>query len=185
MATLVRVEPKGFNGKQLALLEEARTILEKVINHDEFKKRVLNFSYPYSTGSLWWKKWYTSQGFRWNNGDDRQTIYTKVLSGDEMGTGSDQEIDVKITVYTGDAGVLGYTNPGTLRTWINSKFLDTASAAEIAGNLIHEYCHKTGYDHEYYYNSLRQYTVPYAIGYLVTEIARELAKKDPLFGLIC
>lgn len=178
MGTKVRVEATGFSSKQLEKLSEAAALLERVINSSAFAEEVLNFSYQYSTGALWWKRWFTSKNFRWNNGDTRAQVLEKILAGNELKSGADQEVDCIITLYTGDPGVLGYTYPSTLKTWINSHFFNDAPIYEIAGNLAHEYCHKLGYDHEYNRTSLRDYTAPYAIGYMVSRLGKEVLATD-------
>lgn len=169
----VTILSTDFTAPQNEKLLNAGKLLERVLNSTEFAQDVLDFQYSYTTGMLWWKNNYISTRFRWNNGDTNGKILDKILAGNELDTGDDGELDCKITLYTGDAGVLGYTNPNTLKTWINSHFFNQASLADVAGNIAHEYCHKIGYDHEFNYTSLRQYTVPYAVGYLVARLAKE------------
>jgi len=170
------VQADSFTPTQAQKLEAARLLWEKVWNSDEFKTRVLNFQYTYTTGSLWWKKSYTAVGFRWNNDKTNQQIFDHLMSGAELLSPSpDNEADLSITLYTASSSTVGYTYPGTMMQWINSKFFNSFTAADVAGNLSHEYCHKLGYDHEYKATALRPYTVPYAIGYLTGELAEKMA----------
>jgi hypothetical protein len=178
MATKVRIDAKGFTDKQLDKLNRAGELLERVINSQVFQDEVLNFSYQYYTGALWWKSWHTSNAFRWNNGDSNAEVLKKFLDGKELKTEKDNEIDVLITIEVMDSGVLGYTNPDTLKTWISKAFFNEAELHEIAGNLAHEYCHKRGYDHEFNPTALRDYTVPYAVGYITDRVAKELLLRD-------
>lgn len=175
--TKVTISSTNFTAPQNERLMNAGKLLEQVLNSPEFAQEMQGFQYSYTSGALWWKQTYISKRFRWNNGDSNPMILANILDGNELNSGKDNEVDCQITLYTGDSGVLGYTYPSTLRTWINSYFFNTASLPEIAGNLTHEFCHKIGYGHEYYYSSLRQYTVPYAVGYLVVRLAKEFEAK--------
>lgn len=166
---------RDFSEKRKAKLDKAIALADKVVNSELFKQRILNFRYTYSSGRWWWKKWYTVPAFRWNDGLSNQQVYNLVMSGKEHGSQADSEIDVDITlVMARHNGVLGYTYPDTLRTWIYSWFFDSADLSEIVGNIVHEWCHKVGFDHEYNRTSLRQYTVPYGIGYIAEEIAERI-----------
>jgi len=167
----------GFTPDQAAKLEKARVLWEQVWNSDKFKQAVLNFSYTYTTGSLWWKKSYSEKGFRWNNDLSTQQIYDKLMSGAELlAPTSDNEADIQITLYVASGSTIGYTYPNTAMQWINAKFFNSFTAADVVGNLSHEYCHKLGFDHEYKATALRPYTVPYAIGYMSGDMATEIMK---------
>lgn len=165
----------GFSEKQEAKLWLAGRLIEKVVNTDEFEKEILRFSFQYSvcTGSLWWKKCRheRSLGFHYTN-KTNALVYDSIMSGAEiLRPDQDCAINVDINLTAGKSNVLGYTYPNTLKTWISRWFLDSAPASEIAGNIMHEWCHKIGYDHEYRNTALRQYSVPYAVGYIVSNLA--------------
>lgn len=108
-------------------------------------------------------------------------VFETIMSGAEkLSPEIDGEADISVTLDARDAGsVIGYTYPNTRMQWIYASFFGRATPADIAGNLAHEYCHKIGFEHEFNFTSLRQYTVPYAIGYLTREIANNLTKGEP------
>lgn len=166
----------NFNPKRLEKLKEAISLTERVVNSDEFKKMILSHNYWYSTGRLWWKKWYNPKAFRWNLGYTNQGVYDKIMSGAEvLSPEKDAEIDVDIEcVVARHNGVLGFTYPNTLRTYVYSWFFDSADLPDLVGNIVHEWCHKIGFGHEYRNTALRQYTVPYAVGYIAEGVARRM-----------
>jgi hypothetical protein len=70
--------------------------------------------------------------------------------------------------------VIGYTYPTIVTTYANKKYflsnLESMSGnAAIFANIIHEYLHKVGFDHSFYNNATRRYTVPYAMGDIAEE----------------
>ena len=60
-------------------------------------------------------------------------------------------------------------------TAVSDKFFKRFNEADIVGNVIHEYCHNIGFGHNVKNNPTRQYTVPYAIGYIAAKIAKRIA----------
>ena len=172
---------EDFNSEQLKKLDEAKLLWERVWNSDKFREEVLNFRYTYTTGSLCWKKTRVQYGFRWNDGMNTEQIFDKLMSGAELlAPQPDNEADLQITLYVANNSTVGYTYPGTMMQWVNGKFFNSYTAADVAGNLSHEYCHKLGFDHEYRFSSLRQFTVPYAIGYMTANMAAELMRTPAL-----
>ena len=63
--------------------------------------------------------------------------------------------------------------PDTMRIWIHKKFFRRSSwtPVDVAANMAHEWVHKIGFGHDYYYTEDRPYSVPYAIGNIVAEVA--------------
>ena len=102
-------------------------------------------------------------------------VLSRFMSGNQNNEGNDFELDVDLTIYQASGNTVGYTYPSTVRTWINRTFFDSYSPAEVAGNLAHEYCHKIGFSHAKWAWPSRKYSVPYAIGYLVQELAEKLS----------
>lgn len=69
--------------------------------------------------------------------------------------------------------VLGWTNASILTVWVNTAKFDYMDDEEVMANIVHEYLHKIGFDHR----SAKDWkSVPYAVGYLVEEIARKKIK---------
>lgn len=107
-------------------------------------------------------------------GDTNLQIYEKIRSGvDLFNKEVDNDLDVYVTMYYKNNKVVGYTNPSTNKTWLNRKFFSQYDEADIACNLVHEWLHKAGFDH----NSASDHTsVPYAVGYLVEKVIRAIYK---------
>lgn len=145
---------EGFTPEQTVKHETACRMLETVLNSVEFRDRVLTMSLDNTEGK------------------SNLTIYNGIMSGcDEFNKEADGDIDVSVTLYYKNNRVVGYTNPGTIRTWLNNKFFSTYDYAEVACNLFHEYLHKCGFDHD---SASDHDSVPYALGYMVEELIRML-----------
>jgi hypothetical protein len=171
----VNLTTEGFREKELEKLELARAHMERALSSRAFFEFCRDFSYEQKScsGRLWWKKCTTSivQEFRWNLEKSRKEIYNHLLCGEEkLTSGEDKEADIFLKIdRRRNRRVLGYTYPNTSWQWIYATFFGRADYREIAGNLAHEWCHKMGYQHEFKYNFLRQFTVPYAVGYFVKD----------------
>jgi hypothetical protein len=143
----------NFTAVELVKLNAAVRILETVVNSQEFKVELLNYT------------------FIDTNGLTNYQIYNLIMSGKEiLSLEEDNEIDVDISMYYRWNSVIGYTYPNTLRTWINRRFFNRMTTAEIASNIMHENLHKLGFDHSFYYNKQRQNSVPYAIGSMIARL---------------
>lgn len=162
---VVIVQSNNFNSTQAAHLEKSRAVLEKVVNSEEFKQRVIHFKYQ------------GEETYVQNNGLTNLQIYNKIMAGAEeypAQTIANSSMDLSVELYTsGWSGrnVVGYTNQGTSTIFMNTYFYNYATPSETAGNMIHEWLHKMGFDHDYNSTSRRPSSVPYAIGYIAEEMA--------------
>jgi len=75
----------------------------------------------------------------------------------------DARITIDVTMYYSLKRVLGYTYEGVNKEWINRRYMMKWSQCDLASLLGHETSHKVGYDHDYYANASRPYSVPYSI----------------------
>jgi hypothetical protein len=82
-------------------------------------------------------------------------------------------MDVELELYQNTSNTIGYTYPHTSRIWMNSKYFNKYTPVQVADNLFHEWLHKLGFDHAIKYTLRRNYSVPYAIGYLMEELAHK------------
>jgi len=108
-----------------------------------------------------------------DHGDDaNKVILGKILSGKSIyEDDEDKEIDIDVTLYSRWwSKVIGYTKAGTPRTWINRKYLNRMELPELAGHILHEYCHNLGYKH----SAVGGNSVPYAVGRLLSKHAWQL-----------
>jgi hypothetical protein len=176
----LNVQKSGYiKPEHSAKIDLASVVAEQVLNDPEFKQSVLDFKWEvsYRVG-FFRRKWVTESGtgFRMSEGLDAAGVWGKIEAGDELQKGAvDGEVDIIINVdYPGKRGILGWTMPSILNQHISGWFLEGAEVYEIVGNMIHEWMHKVGFDHEYRGNVLRPFTVPYAVGDIAERIAKRL-----------
>lgn len=150
----------GFSDAQKQKLLTAVELIKKVIMSEDFKKRVLVHKYN------------GNETFLDNMGLTNEEIYNKVMEASEvLNPGINRTMNVDIELYFEEANTIGHTYPNVNRIWMNKKYFDKFSPHQIADNLFHEWVHKLGFDHEVVYSPHRKYSVPYALGYLVKELA--------------
>ena len=152
----------NFEAEQEAKVHKAIEIIKKVVASSEFKFRVLNFTYQ------------GKKQFNDNNGLTNGQIYQSLLNGSEdLIPGIDHQMDLELELYYSSRSTVGYTYPDTVRIWMNTKFFDVYTPAEVAHNVFHEWTHKLGYTHASSYSESRDSTVPYALGYLIEELGKK------------
>ena len=155
---------KNFNDTQAAHLEASRDLLERIVNSEEFKQRVLHVSYQ------------GQETFVQNNGLSNLQVYNKILEAAEQlpsPTEANRVIDLSVQLYTSSyfgRNVVGYTSPDTPTIYMNTYFYNGATPGESASNMMHEWMHKLGFDHDYNSTARRPYSVPYAIGDIVDQM---------------
>jgi hypothetical protein len=151
-----------FDAKDEEKVSKAIDIIKEVIRTDEFRQRVLNFTYQ-------GKKTFVD-----NDGLTNAQIYQKLLDGSEtLKPEVDHEMDLELELYYSSRSTVGYTYANVLRIWMNTKFFDPYTPAEVAGNVFHEWTHKLGFDHASSYSVSRDSSVPYALGYLMEELGKK------------
>lgn len=141
---------------------KAIEIIKKVIASKEFRNKVLNYTYD------------GQKQFVDNKGLTNAQIYQILLDGKEdLRPVIDHEMDLELQLYYSWTSTVGYTTPGELRIYMNTKFFDNYTPAEVAGNVFHEWTHKLGFTHDSSYSVRRDSSVPYAIGYLIRDLGRQ------------
>jgi hypothetical protein len=164
----VSVHTRNFSAQSMIKMNKAIEILEVVMNSKELKDRIVNYSYE---GKV---------GFYQNNGMSNIQIYNHLMTGAEnLKPEVNHTMDFDLTLYRSLnpwSTVKGYTKPDTMRIWLHSKYYkkSTWTALDVAANMAHEWVHKMGFGHDYYYSEIRQFSVPYAVGGLVTKVAKQL-----------
>lgn len=168
----VALTASNFFGNDLKKIMIASGYVEEFVNSDEFERLVLNFSFIDSNDRVQRKFHFTDLS--------NQEVLAKILSGSEvLSPDDDHEADIQVELDNSwSRNVIGYTYPTTPWQWIYAKFFRNWSAEEIAGNLMHEWLHKIGFDHEFYYTYDRDYSVNYALGYACSEFAKKVSKKS-------
>ena len=118
--------------------------VQKVINSEAFKKRVLAATYT-------------------STKDSPAVIYEKIMKGNWNLV---YEFKYKSN-WRGKCPVLGWTYASVKTVWFNSCNFQSRDAKGVAGTVGHENMHKLGYDHK----SAKDYqSVPYSIGNIVSEL---------------
>ena len=159
MSNLLKVtlcEKKGFREEEMVKLLKGLNYLQQVVNSDYFKTWVLNF------------EWMGKVQFANNAGLTNEQVYDRIMSGVEvLRPERDNEMDIYLTIYntyvTG-RNVIGYTYPSSSMQYINRRFFAIFSPHQVAANLLHEWCHKIGFDHDFKATRARPFSVPYAVG---------------------
>lgn len=155
------VELIGFTDSQAQKYQEAISILKRVIGSEEFRHRVLSYSYN------------NCKQFADNKGMTNLEIYQSILeAAEELYPSKNNAIDLQVELYYADNSVIGYTDPWYTQIFVNLKFFNQYAPASVAGNLMHEWLHKLGYDHDVAKTAKRPYSVPYAVGYILSDLGR-------------
>jgi hypothetical protein len=164
----VRTTLIGFTPKQEKKIHSASKLIRKIVRSTEFKEKVLNHT------------WKGKKQFADNKGLTNEEIYKKILDGSErqLRLGSNNTMDLEIELYTDyDSITIGYTYPNIVRIYMNRKYFNKFRPYQVADNMMHEWLHKIGFGHAVKNTPERPYSVPYAIGYIVKGIAREMRKQ--------
>jgi hypothetical protein len=157
-----------YNGTNLQRqkLDQADQRIKNIIRSEEFKNRVINFTYN------------GVYKFVDNAGLTNSQIYSKILyAAEKLLPVSDNEMDLKIKTYYENTSTVGYTTTSSLYVNFNTKYLNSYTVAETAKTMVHEWLHKMGFTHAVTYSTSRNYSVPYGIG----SIIRDLAAKSLYF----
>lgn len=150
----------NFPQEQEAKVHLAVDLIKKVVTSPEFKERIISHTFE------------GKRGFVDNKGLSNEEIYQIIIEGSEtLKPGKNGRMDVELELYEHASRTIGYTYPHTSRIWMNTKYFNKYSPIQVADNLFHEWLHKLGFDHALKYTKSRNYSVPYAIGYLVEELA--------------
>ncbi|MCO4754350.1 MAG: hypothetical protein KC478_07695 [Bacteriovoracaceae bacterium] len=153
----------GFNSEQEQKMKLALDKLLLVVKSKAFKDAVLNHEYKGQ------KRFYKNKGMT------NEQIYNHILNGmEDLSPAKDHEMDLELTLYYSKTNTVGYTYPNTSEIWVNDRYFNKYSLGEVANNAIHEWLHKIGFEHSFYNNSDRPYTVPYAIGEIAEKIINSL-----------
>lgn len=159
----VNIELHNFNTEQEDKVLEAADLIRKVLASEEFKNRILNH------------KVNGKKTFVDNDGLSNEEIYKKIVEGSEkLRPGTDNQMDLELEVYKENNSTVGYTYPDTVRVWMNEKFFNANASWKVTTNMTHEWLHKLGFKHDKARTPLRKYSVPYAIGYLMAELAKSV-----------
>jgi hypothetical protein len=139
-------------------------LLRGIFSSEEFRQKILEHRFK------------GKRSFHYSQGLSNLEVYTKILEGIErLYPLNKNSMDVEIELYSNyESNVLGFTRPFSKRIWMNTKYFNKHEDAEVASHLTHEWLHKLGFDHEKQRTEYRRYSIPYAVGYIVKDLARTL-----------
>jgi hypothetical protein len=153
----------GFSSYDEEKLEHAADLVRRVLMSQDFKDAVVGFEYD------------GKNTFADNNGLTNLQIYNRIIIGAEnFKPIQNFTLDAEVELYYEDSTTIGYTYPSASRIWMNTKYFNRYTPYQVAGNLTHEWCHKLGFTHDSDATAARPYSVPYAVGYIVRQLAAEL-----------
>lgn len=160
----VKVKMIGFSKDHEQKILAAVEVIKTVVASDEFRRRVINKKYE-------GKKIYVDNG-----GFTNKQVYKKILAGDEKlgNTTPNNTMDLELKSFEADTKTIGYTYPSIKRIYLNRKFLDKFKPHQVAANLFHEWLHKLGFKHEVKKTPSRSHSVPYAIGYIIRDLGKNI-----------
>ncbi len=151
----------SFTADQEAKYNKAIEIVKLVVATEKFKNDVVNFTYN------------GQKAFIDNKSRTNAQIYQTILDAAEtLQPIKNNTMDLEVQLYYAANTVVGYTNGGTRRIWVNTKFFNSFKENSVAGNLFHEWLHKLGYTHSSSSTPTRPYSVPYAVGYIMGNIGK-------------
>lgn len=160
---------KGFSPDELHKVHAAQNILNKILNNEKFKDRVLKFTtdglfrfhYRRSFLGNWIDKPYTN----------KQVYEILTKNADDSGL---KQIDLNLEMLPGgNVEQLGFTNPDTHLIYTYSNWFNNLSLAGYTSHLVHEWCHQLGFNHDNKLTDKTEYSVPFGIGKIAESIARE------------
>ncbi len=150
----------NFDDSQREKVENAAILVKRVISSREFKDAIVN---------------HTVNGvktFADNNGLTNLQIYNRIIiASEKVSPAKNYVLDVELELYYENSSTIGYTFPDSTRIWMNTKFFNTFTPYKVADNLTHEWIHKLGFTHDVAATVNRPNSVPYAVGYIVRDLA--------------
>lgn len=151
------------NADQQEKFDQAIEMIKKVVATEEFRTKILNHTYN-------GKKTFVDNG-----GFTNAQIYQKILDAAEtLKPVKNNTMDMEVELYYASTTTVGYTYANIRKIYVNTKYFNTNSVGSVAANLFHEWLHKIGFTHSVSYSTSRDYSVPYAVGRIVSSIGSKL-----------
>jgi len=153
----------GTTYSQQDKFDKAVELIKKVVETEEFRSKVLNHTYN------------GVKTFVDNGGYTNAQIYQKILdAAEKLYPSKNNAMDMEVELYTDNSSnVVGYTYSSSKRIWVNTKYFNTNGTTGVAANLFHEWLHKVGFGHAASYSVSRDYSVPYAVGRMISTIGKQ------------
>ena len=159
----------GFNTAQQQIMYGAIKKFEQVMNSDELKNMILNYSC--SLGNQ----------FADNQNLSNQQIFEKIFAGEEdYQAGTDYTADLFLVLVPKRKPLfsrnpaIGYGRPKQKEIYTYSWWFNGTQDYEYAGHIAHEWSHKVGFDHSFGPTPTRDFSVPYAFGNIIEKLAKKI-----------
>lgn len=171
-------------GSQKEKFEKALSIMEEVMNSEEFKIKVIGYE---RNGNRSYQK-----NYLWNDSSKKlsnEDIYEVIMNGDEkMRAGTEGEMNFNSWVRVCNTlqmatiwcrQVIGSTTPDSSH-WIklNWTFYKNFETHEMVANMVHEWIHLLGFLHG---NDRITEEVPYVVGGIAGQVARNILRGNGLY----
>lgn len=154
---------RGATKTDRTRINKALGYIEKIVNSQSFRGKVLSSTYTQTTKSA------------------EQILGSILLAKENFAGGSQHVIDLNMEMYYEVDGSIGYTYSSDPYFYMNRWYHADYTAMQTAGNIFHEWLHKLDHEHSYEWTEDRKDSVPYKLGYMVADMASDLAAKgDPL-----
>lgn len=148
------------SSSQESKIQSAERKIRDVIASEAFRTKVLNHTY----GGV--KK------FVDNGGLSNLQIYNKILdAAEKLKPTKNNTMDMSVKMYYENSSTVGFTTTLSSTINMNTKFFNKYNANGVARNMMHEWLHKLGFHHAVSYSTSRDYSVPYAIGKIMEQLA--------------
>ena len=163
------VTAKGFNADELRKAETARIMLNKILNNEKFRERVLRFT----TDGLF--RFYYRRSFfgKWIDvPHTNRQVYDIITqnSGEQHATITNIDLNLEL-LPGGRIDELGYTNPDNNTIYTYCNWFNNLTMPQLAGHLSHEWCHQLGFTHADKPHPKLQHSVPFGIGTIAETIS--------------
>lgn len=171
-----RIDLVNFTHSQEEKFKRAVELIKKVLSSEEFRKKVYTHVYE-------GRKQFVQSGNLSN-----AYVYLKVVEGEEElfpSVNFQMDMEVELWKPRFPTSTIGYTSRDVKRIWIKKSFYENSSVHELAGNIFHEWLHKIGFEHDLKPTARRPYSVPYAVGDIMSEMGRQYLKSGQKFEVRC
>jgi hypothetical protein len=162
---------KGFSSEELKRVHAAQNSLNKILNNEKFRERVLKFT----TDGLFRFHYRRSFLGKWIDRpySNREVYEILTQNSGNLNSGIKQ-IDLNLEMLPGGKDEqLGYTNPDTHQIYTHRNWFNSLSLAGYTSHLAHEWCHQLGFTHASKPTEKTSHSVPFGIGNITEHIAMD------------
>jgi hypothetical protein len=160
---------KGFSTDELQKVYAAQHTLNKILNNEKFRERVLRFT----TDGLF--RFYYRRSFlgKWiDRPHSNHEVYEILTHSSGEQSANIKQVNLNLEMLPGgQEEQLGYTNPDDQRIYTYRNWFNSLSLAGYTSHLAHEWCHQLGFTHASKPDEKTHNSVPFGIGHITQEIA--------------